>query len=88
MTTQISIEAATEALWDALDYELVIKPTELFDRIALHLRRNPRFQGMSITEIDLLLADVRCELEFDLGELASRVVQAFRDFSEADGVAA
>jgi hypothetical protein len=90
---QIEIEAAVESLWQALDWEFAstIEPTKVFDRIAHHLRRNPRFRGMSITEIDLLLADARREFEHDVDELGWRLVRSFKDeigFSVVDGAAA
>jgi hypothetical protein len=75
---QISNEAAVESLWLALEWE-PIRSAEIFDQIAYRLRRNPRFRDMTITEIDLLLADARREFELDPDELEWRLVKAFKD---------
>jgi hypothetical protein len=86
----ITPESAVGALWDAFDYE-PIKLGEIFDRIAYRLRRNPRFAGMSIAEIDLILADARREADIDVSEYEQRLAQAFEDAlagAESDGVAA
>jgi hypothetical protein len=88
--TSIDPEFAVESLWQALEWELP-KSTAVFDEIAHHLRRSPRFRGMSITEIDLLLADARREFVRDLDDFEWRLVHAFKDaigFDEADGDAA
>jgi hypothetical protein len=87
---RISTEAAVERLWLALEWEPPIKFIEIFDAIASRLHRHPRFHGMTITEIDLLLADIRRDAEHDVGELEWRLIDAFKDaiFDVADGVAA
>jgi hypothetical protein len=68
---------------------------KVFDQIAHRLRRNPRFAGMSINEIDLVLADARREFEVELDRafdsVERRLVQSFRDeigFGETEGEAA
>jgi hypothetical protein len=88
----ISTEAATEALWRALEWE-PIKLMEIFDRIASRLRRHPYFRDMSIMEIDRLLVDARREAEHDLSEYERRLIEAFKDAiaseeTGTDGVAA
>jgi hypothetical protein len=46
------------------------------------------FAGMSITEIDLLLADAQREAEHDVNELEWRLVRAFKGAIASDGVTA
>jgi hypothetical protein len=84
---QISMEAAVEALFDALEWEPA-RLTEVFDQIAYRLRRNPRFRDLSINEIDLLLADARREFEHDVADFEWRLVQAFKDAIKLDEIAA
>jgi hypothetical protein len=86
----INPEFAIEGLWQALAWE-TINPTEIFDQIAHRVRRHPRFKDMSITEIDLILADARREFEHDFAEFEWRLVRAFKqaiEFDESDGIAA
>jgi hypothetical protein len=87
--TNITAEAAVEALWLAFEFE-PIGLDEIFDAIAVCLHRHPRFAGMTLFEVDLLLADIRCKTEYEVGELESKVAGAFRDalFDVADGVRA
>jgi hypothetical protein len=88
--SDINREFAVTALWQAFAWE-PIRPAALFDRIANRLHCNPRFRGMTISEIDLLLADARREFELDIDEFECRLVQAFKDaleFNETEGVAA
>jgi hypothetical protein len=85
--TNINPEFVVESLWQAFGWE-PIKAVELFDRIANRLHRNPRLRGMTISEIDLLLADARREFELDVDEFECRLVQAFKDaleFNETEG---
>jgi hypothetical protein len=86
--TQISHEAALEGLWQALDWAAPAKLDEIFDELASRLRRHSRFAGMSITEIDLLLADTRRELEHDLNEYEWCLIRAFKDAIQFDDEAA
>jgi hypothetical protein len=85
---QIATEVAVESLWQAFEWERPINSTELFDRIAAQLHRHPRFRGMSITEIDLILADARREFERDADEFEWRLVRVFRDAIGEGDVAA
>jgi hypothetical protein len=88
--TSISTEFAVESLWEALQWEPIDR-VEIFDRIAVGLRRNPHFRNMSITAVDLILADARREFEHDMKELEKRLVRAFKDcvgFEETQGEAA
>jgi hypothetical protein len=85
--TNISTEFAVETLWLVLDEELkhAIKPSEVFDQIAAQLHRHPRFRSMSVTEIDLILADARHEFQHDVDELEWRLVQSFKTGIGFDG---
>jgi hypothetical protein len=86
--TSVDPDFAVESLWQALEWERPDKLTELFDQIASRLHRHPRFRGMSIAEIDLLLADARHEFQHDLTEFEWRLVRAFRDAVGAEEEAA
>jgi hypothetical protein len=88
--TNINPEFAVESLWQALQWE-PINHAEIFDQIAVRLRRDPHFRNMSITAIDLILADARHEFEHDVKEFEWRLVGAFKDaigFVETEGEAA
>jgi hypothetical protein len=67
-----------EALWFALELERPIKSADLFDDIAARLHRHPRFRGMTIGAIDLILADLKRDLDHDLSTFSWRLVQAFK----------
>jgi hypothetical protein len=69
------------ALMQAFTWE-PIRSTEMFDRIVARLRRTPMFRGMSIGEIDLILADARNEFELSVSEYEGRLVDAFEDALE------
>jgi hypothetical protein len=87
---QISTEDAKDALANAFEWEPA-RLTEVFDRIAYRLHRNPRFRDLSISELDLLLADARREFERDIADFEWRLTQAFADaiaHDETGGVAA
>lgn len=87
---QINGGAAAEGLWQAFEWE-PINVTDLFDQIVNRLRRNPRFCGMSIVDLDLLVADARREFQLDMDMYERRLVRAFKDaiqFDETDGAAA
>jgi hypothetical protein len=81
--------SAVEALWEAMGWES-INPDEIFDQISSKLNRHPRFKGLSITEIDLLLADLRRQFVHEVHEYQWRLVQAFKrelEFAEQDTAA-
>jgi hypothetical protein len=83
---QIDAELALESLWQAFEWE-PINLTEMFDQIAHRLRRHPRFAGMTIGEIDLILTDARREAEQDVNEITRAIISAFKDalgFYETD----
>jgi hypothetical protein len=74
--SEITPEFAVESLWQALAWA----PVELdpiFDAVAHRLRH--RFAGMTIGEIDLILADARREAQHDVDELEWKIVRAFKD---------
>jgi hypothetical protein len=85
----ISTEAAVETLWQALDWTR-IDSDELFDEIASKLHRLSAFKHMSISQIDLLLADLRRQFVHDVNEYQWRLVQTFKrelEFAEEDAAA-
>jgi hypothetical protein len=82
----ISVEAAVEGLWQALEFEIPSASDltdRCFDEITYHLHRSPRFRGMTLTEIDLILADARREFERELegllGGLERRLIRDFKN---------
>jgi hypothetical protein len=76
--TNITAEAAVEALLQAFEWE-PFELSKLFDQIVCCLHRNPRFAGLTLTELDLLLADTRCKVEDDVDEIEDRLIEAFKD---------
>jgi hypothetical protein len=79
--TTIDHELVIETLWLILHAELkpALASAKVFDRIAHHLRRSPRFRGMSIVELDAALYDAKREFEYDVDELEWKLVRAFRN---------
>jgi hypothetical protein len=79
--TSITPEFAIESLWNAIEWELpkVIDATAVFDEIAYQLRRSPQFKGMSIAELDLILADAKRQFQFRTVNLEWAIVRAFKD---------
>jgi hypothetical protein len=83
---KIDFEKAVGAVRRALDFEMPDAGSmtdELFDTLAYRLRRNPRFAGFSIIEVDCILASAKSEFEHELDAALSnvdqRLVQTFED---------
>jgi hypothetical protein len=76
--TDITTEFAVEALWRAFEWE-PFELGKLFDQIVRCLHRHPRFANLTLTELDLLVADTRRETEDNVGEIEDRLVAAFED---------
>jgi hypothetical protein len=79
--TTIDHELVIETLWLILEaeFEPALASAKVFDRVAHHLRRSPRFRGMSIVELDAALYDAKREFEYVVDELELKLVHAFRN---------
>jgi hypothetical protein len=76
--TEAEIEVSVEGFWLAQQWQ----PDPIgamFDHIAARLHRDPRFRGLSLCEIDLVLADARVEVEEEFAVLALRLSHDLRD---------
>jgi hypothetical protein len=90
---KIDAETAAESLWQSLDWELpkALDVDAVFDEIASHLRRNPRFRDLSIAELDLALGDAKRAFQFRIVNLDWAIVRNFKDqigFDDGDEAAA
>jgi hypothetical protein len=88
--TDADHELVIETLWIVLDAEFkpALASAKVFEQIAHHLRRNLRFRGMSIVELDAVLYDAKREFEHDVDELEWKLVRAFQNaigFDKTDG---
>jgi hypothetical protein len=80
MSMMIDADTALVALDDAIGWRLrpALNAQKLFDDIASKLHRHPSFKQLNITEIDLLLADLKREFAHDMHTAEWQLYESFR----------
>jgi hypothetical protein len=76
--TDAEIEVSVEGFWLAQEWQ----PDPIgamLDHVALQLHRDSRFRGLSLTQIDLILADARGKIEDEFAVFALRLSHNLRD---------
>jgi hypothetical protein len=76
----IDADAALVALDDAVAWRLrpALDAEKLFDDIASKLHQRPEFKGLTINQLDLLLADLRREFAHAMRGAEWQLYDAFR----------